>query len=113
MQKIGPDLIRDWLRLKLADRKANKATGGIGFRFKTLLKKIREIEKHNETFTMSDLKLTGYDLMGKPFYIIPGPMLGEVKKYLFDKVVENPKLNESAKLRRLAGKFLKKKRGDK
>jgi tRNA nucleotidyltransferase/poly(A) polymerase len=55
--------------------------------------KKRLIKVQKEPFKITDLKVNGYDVM-RILEIKPGPKVGEVLKYLFEKVVKKKLKNE-------------------
>jgi len=95
----GVTLYRDLLRLRVADRKGNRAKWGkplITRHFKNLVKAVREIEKFQEPMTLNDLAIDGDDLRRLGFK--PGPVFKEILDYLLDKVQEDPKANNKVSL---------------
>lgn len=83
--------IQDWMRLKIADRRANLAKEPFTLsEIKNILKKINKA--HVNVFSVKDLVLSGNDIMNI-MNISPGPMVGIVQKNLLDKVLDSPELN--------------------
>ena len=56
---------------------------------------LKEIEKHNEPYKISQLDITGNDIISVGF---DGKTVGEKLSLLLDKVIENPNLNQREKL---------------
>ncbi len=84
---------RDFLRLRIADRKANLAKspytlGQIRSRLKILADEMRP----DIAFSAAGLKITGHDVM-RLLDIGPGPEVGEILNYLVDEVIEDPAKN--------------------
>jgi tRNA nucleotidyltransferase (CCA-adding enzyme) len=59
---------------------------------------LHEIKFHNEPYKISQLKITGKDIMNSGF---DGKDVGEKLSFLLDQVMENPSLNEREKLLKL------------
>ena len=57
---------------------------------------LREIEEERDCVCLSDLALSGKDLIA--LGIVPGKKLGELLQYAFDHVLQNPKENQREKL---------------
>jgi len=91
--------VRDILRLRIADRRANllkKSRAKITKQFKRCLRKIREVEKEDVALKISDLKINGYDLIEMGFK--PGPIFSKILKHLLDFVLEDPERNNFEEL---------------
>ena len=95
----GVALYRDLLRLRVADRKGNRAKWGkpIFTRyFRSLLRSIREIEKYKEPLSAKDLAINGDDLKRLGFK--PGPVFKEILGFALDKVLEDSSVNDKVTL---------------
>ena len=57
---------------------------------------LRKIEEEGDCVCLSDLALSGKDLIA--LGIVPGKKLGELLQYAFDHVLQNPKENQREKL---------------
>ena len=57
---------------------------------------LRKIEDEGDCVCLSDLTLSGKDLIA--LGIVPGKKLGELLQYAFDHVLQNPKENQREKL---------------
>ena len=66
----------------------------------------REILERQEAVQISDLAAGGKDLIGAG--IAPGPQMGEILRYLLERVLEEPELNTKAALIALAKERLAK-----
>ncbi len=93
----------DFLRMRIADRRANLAKKPYGFsEIKSRLNKIlNEVySEKNRAFSIKDLAVSGRDVM-KILKMGQGPEVGSVLEYLFEKVLDNPKLNNKGELKKL------------
>ena len=81
---VGKDYIQDMLDLRTGDRVGSGATPTS---WRLELFKKRMIEVQQQPFSITDLKITGNDVM-KTLKIKPGPKVGQVLKKIFNKVVE-------------------------
>ncbi len=103
----GEDAIDDLMKLRIADAAANPKSEFDPKELDILSARIAEVRAKEMALKIEDLDITGNDLM-KNFDLQPGPVLGQVLKYLLDKVIEDPAYNKKIDLLRLAGEFLKK-----
>ena len=85
---------RDYLRLKIADRKANLKKNS--FTIEEIKGMIRlfqtEMNCEKPTFSVKDLMINGTDVM-QILGIGPGKQVGAILKGLFEMVLDNPELN--------------------
>jgi len=90
---------KDWLKLKIADERANLAKEQYKRdHIKKICLKIYNAQKAPTcAFSVKDLKISGYDVM-ETLNIKPGNLVGSILKILFDKVLDNPELNNKEKL---------------
>jgi tRNA nucleotidyltransferase (CCA-adding enzyme) len=110
INKVGVNLIFDLIALRKADTIAqgmNQDTTSID-EFK--LKVEREIAK-SRAFRINDLTLNGNDLM-KHFGLEEGPLIGQILKYLLEKVLDSPEMNNKEQLLPLSADFLRKRHLD-
>lgn len=89
--------LKDWMTLKVADRKANLLKPDLTFseiriRIQQFLNILNSIED-NEVFTTKHLDINGNDVM-EVLNIGQGKEVGYVLDYLFEMVLEDPKLND-------------------
>ncbi len=97
---------RDFMRMRIADRKGNLAKpdykiSQIRARVEILMKEIR----NNSAFNMNALNISGREIqriLGLP----QGPEIGRIKRMLFEKVVDNPELNTPDNLEKLCRNLL-------
>lgn len=86
----GPDLMPAMIRFKRALRQDPEETD-------RLEKEYREMLTRADCISMKDLAVTGNDLILK-MHMKPGKELGECLKFLFDRVLADPSLNDKEKL---------------
>ncbi len=92
---------RDFLRMRIADRKGNLAKPRYTLaEIRARLEKIVTEINGPRGFQMRDLNITGTDI-SRILKIEPGPRVGKIKKQIFQKVVEDPSFNTPEKLERL------------
>ena len=90
IREVGKEFIQDMLDVRTADRTGSGATP-TSWRLELFKKRLIEVQK--KPFSVTDLKISGNDVM-KTLNIKPGPKVGEVLKKLFDKVVDGKLKNE-------------------
>lgn len=102
INKVGVDLIHDLLTLQEADRKAHVRSEDDLDRLKKVRQQIEEILVSEEALTMKELALTGKDLiaMGYP----PGPVIGQIKRFLLEHVLQYPQDNQKERLAEIVRK---------
>jgi len=99
MHRAGHDVVRDILRLRIADRVGNLTKGGgITRHLKMLLRMIRRIEKEDSVIKVTDLKIKGSHLKKLG---LEGKEIGDALSYLRDRCVRNPKHNTLTRLLKL------------
>jgi len=96
----------DWLRLKIADKKANKANPDYtDDEIKSFVKKIKDaLSYENKAFSVTDLKINGNQIM-EITGLKPGKHIGNILDYLLNSVIENPELNTYDELSKLVKVF--------
>jgi tRNA nucleotidyltransferase (CCA-adding enzyme) len=94
MRKVGLEYIDDILDLREGDRLGSGARK-TSWRLEEM--KQRMIEQLHQPFSITDLAIDGNDLIQK-LGLQPGPIIGKVLKELFEKVLDEPELNDQAKL---------------
>lgn len=103
INRVGEENVDELMELHKADiiGSGKKISEGLSRR-QELMDRIEKIESEygQKTFTKSDLKVDGHDIMDY-MNIDPGPEISDVKNYLFDKVLENPELNNKDDLYKL------------
>jgi len=101
IRNVGKEYLLDMLDLRVADRLGSGAKA-TSWRLELFKKRLIEVQK--EPFKITDLKVNGYDVM-RILEIKPGRKVGEVLKYLFEKVVEKKLKNEREVLLKEIEKF--------
>jgi putative nucleotidyltransferase with HDIG domain len=98
INKVGKDNVMDLLDLRLADKKGGRFPNKV-YGIMKLREKIQEEISKKPPFTPKDLALNGHDIMELGFK--PGPVIGEIQKYLMEIVLDEPALNTKDDLTRL------------
>ncbi len=84
IRRVGKENVNDMIDLRVGDRLGGGARE-TSWRLEEY--KRRVIEVQTQPFSVTDLKISGYDIM-KIKKIKPGPMVGQILNNLFDKVVK-------------------------
>ena len=87
---FGKEKIYYLIELQRADS-ASTTLGGDD----TLKNKVDEVLAEEDIFSLKDMDIDGNDIKNLGY---KGKEIGDMLKYLFDKVMENPKINEKTKL---------------
>ncbi|MGB9706579.1 MAG: CCA tRNA nucleotidyltransferase [Microgenomates group bacterium] len=90
IRNVGKENLTDILELRRADRVGGGARE-TSWRLEKFKAKLAEVQK--QPFTVTDLKVNGYDVM-KILNISPGPLVGKVLNQLFEEVVEDKTKND-------------------
>ncbi len=94
IRNVGKENIEDMLQLRTADRLGGGARE-TSWRMELFKKKLVEVQK--EPFLITDLKISGNELM-KTLKIHPGPLVGKLLNQLFEEVVDKKIKNEKGVL---------------
>lgn len=94
IRNVGKDLIPDMLDLRTGDRLGGGATK-TSWRLELFKKRLDEVQK--QPFSISDLKITGDDVM-KVKKIKPSKKVGEILNNLFEEIVAGKLKNERKEL---------------
>ncbi len=97
----------DFLRMRIADRKGNRAKQPYSFQeIRGRLEKFKnEIHKREKfAFGINDLKIKGTDIMNL-LDIPQGPAVGAVLEKVFEQVLDNPNMNDPEKLKKFILSF--------
>jgi tRNA nucleotidyltransferase (CCA-adding enzyme) len=70
----------------------------------SLIRRLRDEMRRRPPLTLDELAFSGRDLIGMG--LKPGPYFGEILSLLLDRVLEEPKMNEEARLRELVEESL-------
>lgn len=92
---------QDFLRLRIADKRANRAKApytltDIRCRLAILLDEMNR----DTAVSVPDLKISGHDVMAV-LNLEPGPRVGEILAGLLDRVIDDPELNTPDQLKKL------------
>jgi len=96
IQRVGEENIDDLFKLRLADAQSNPSTAFKPDEITILQKRISEVRREDMALKITDLDITGEDLM--ELGIQKGPRLGEILKELLEMVLDDPLLNSKEKL---------------
>ncbi len=102
MRKVGLENVNDILDLREGDRLGSGARK-TSWRLEEM--KQRMIEQLHQPFAVTDLAIDGNDLM-ETYGLKPGPQIGQILQTLFEKVLDQPELNERETLLDEAKKVL-------
>lgn len=105
MRKVGMENLNDILDLREGDRLGSGARK-TSWRLEEM--KERMIQQLDQPFSITDLHITGTDLMTE-LKLKPGKIIGETLQHLLELVLENPEHNSRDTLLKQAEKFLKSK----
>jgi putative nucleotidyltransferase with HDIG domain len=90
IKNVGLENIEDMLALRVADRLGGGTATETSWRMEEFKKRIKEVLK--KPFSISDLKVTGTDVM-EILQIKPGPKVGEILNSLFKEILEDASKN--------------------
>lgn len=90
IRNVGKDYLMDILDLRVADRLGSGAKL-TSWRTELFKKRLQEVQK--EPFKITDLKVTGHDVM-KILNIKPGPKVGQILEKIFSEVSDGKLKNE-------------------
>ena len=100
LDKYGLDY-RDFMRMRIADKKGNLAKKSYSIsEIRIRLKKLFDEMAEQSAFRMNHLEITGNDII-RLLGIEPGPDIGKIKQMLFEKVLDDPGLNNYNELKKL------------
>lgn len=103
--RVGEENIDDLFSLRIADAAANPKSVFQPKEIELLQSRISDVRAKDMALRVSDLAISGDDLM--QMGIDPGPKMGEILKKLLDEVIEDPAQNDKDRLleraRELAG----------
>lgn len=101
----GEQNFADLMKLRIADATSNPKSPFNPKEIDVLAKRVSDILAQESAFKITDLNISGQDLM-KELGLQPGKQIGEILKYLFEKVIDEPILNERGKLLGMAQEYL-------
>lgn len=94
--RVGEENLDDLFALRIADASSNPKSAFAPEEIELLQKRISDVRAQDMAFKISDLDITGNDLM--QLGIPKGPKVGEILNQLMDMVLEDPLLNTKGKL---------------
>jgi len=97
--KVGKENLQDLIDLRVADRLGSGTPKAMPYKLRHLQYMMDKVQ--NDPISVKMLKINGKDLM-KFLSISPGPKIGAILDVLLGEVIEEPKLNTIAKLRKRA-----------
>ncbi len=101
--RVGKDYVGRLFALRLADSHAHQGVRPDPRSLEPFRKRIEAILVAEEALSIKDLAVTGNDLAG--IGIPKGPAMGAILKELFETVLDDPTLNEKARLLDIAAKL--------
>lgn len=101
----GEDAIEDLMKLRVADAASNPKSEFDPKDIDILSERIASVRAKDMALKISDLDITGADLM-ENFGLQQGPLLGKVLNHLLEKVIDEPLYNKKIDLLRLAKEYL-------
>ncbi len=90
IKNVGRENLKDMIDLRVGDRLGGGAQE-TSWRLEEFKRRLIEVQK--QPFSITDLKISGNDIM-KLLGIDPGPRIGQILETLFNEVVEEKKRNE-------------------
>jgi poly(A) polymerase/tRNA nucleotidyltransferase (CCA-adding enzyme) len=105
IQRVGEENIDDLFKLRMADAQSNPSTAFKPDEITILQNRISEVRRQDMALKVTDLDITGEDLM--KIGIKKGPQLGTVLKELLEMVLDDPLLNKKEELLRKAKEIAK------
>lgn len=102
IKNVGIENIENMMDLRIGDRLGGGLQEAESWRLKLFRQRVKEVLK--KPFTVSDLKISGDDVM-KVLNLKPGPEVGKILSELFEEVVEDSKKNRKDYLLSRLGKF--------
>jgi tRNA nucleotidyltransferase (CCA-adding enzyme) len=101
IRRVGVENLDNMLALRIGDRLGGGATE-TSWRLELFKKRLQEVQI--QPFSVSDLKVSGHDVM-EFFNIKPGPKVGDVLNTLFKEVEDGKLKNEREKLMKKMGEL--------
>ncbi len=92
---------QDFMRMRIADKKGNRAKPPYTMsEIRVRLEKLLDQINSQNAFSIKDLKISGSDII-RILDIKPGPEVGKIKERIFQKVLDNPYLNNEESLEQI------------
>ena len=96
---------QDFMRMRIADKKGNLAKKPYTIsEIRVRLKKLLDEIHRSCAFNINDLDISGHEIAGL-LNIAPSPEVGRIKEMLFEKVLDDPLLNQNEELKKLCLSF--------
>jgi len=103
---VGKENIFDLIELRKADILGMRHNPRqVWEYYQNMISRIDALLKAADVFTLSDLALTGHDLI-RELGLQPSPTIGTVLNYLLELVLDNPELNTKPQLLALAQEYI-------
>jgi hypothetical protein len=102
--RVGKENIHDLFLLRRADQIAIRGGMPAAEPLLRFMKRIEELIRKDQVFGLKDLKINGRQIMAA-LALKPGPTVGIILDFLFECVLDDPKLNEPERLLELARNF--------
>ncbi|NMB46600.1 MAG: CCA tRNA nucleotidyltransferase [Firmicutes bacterium] len=108
IRKVGKENVLDLMEIRRADILAlgRQATWAGWTHWETLRERLVEVMDSDATFAVSDLAVSGHDVMAA-LDLPPGPAVGAVLEWLLEKVLDDPQLNQRTRLLKLMQSYEK------
>lgn len=104
----GEENIDDLMKLRIADAAANPKNDFNPKELDALSERISEVRAKEMALKISDLDITGQDLM-QNFNLQPGAEIGEILNHLLEIVIDDPMVNKKEELLRLSKEYINQK----
>ncbi|WKZ31369.1 MAG: HD domain-containing protein [Candidatus Dojkabacteria bacterium] len=105
MSKVGDENLDDLFALRIADASSNPMSAFNPDEIAELQLRISEVREKDMALKISDLEITGHDLM-EQLGVEKGPQLGKILNHLLERVLDDPILNTKEALIDEARKYL-------
>jgi len=107
MAEVGLDLLDDLIALRIADAAAISPDNAIPTdNLEELMGRVKGILEAKSALNIGSLKVNGKDIIAY-LGLKPGPVLGNILRYLLDSVIEDPECNEHSRLLDMAAVWYK------
>jgi len=106
VRNVGRENLPALFKLREADRIGNGSRGPDCSELAEFRQRIRKVIAEDAALKITDLDINGNILMQR-FGLKPSRLIGDILKYLLEKVLDNPSLNKREKLAELAEAYIK------
>lgn len=104
MARVGEENVDELFQLRIADASSNPASSFVPDEIMALQRRIAEVRQKDMALSVSELDITGADLM--ELGVEKGPKVGEILNALLEEVIEDPLLNTKDSLMELSKKYM-------